>query len=1729
MFGDRSFGQPKGTQELPDDAKRTEHPTDTVSSEMTLKNRWIQPILRSVGGTTVVTQRCIRTLMAVALLAPLVLASVEPTPALAIAPTGDYIVILKDGVNLDRKVAKEAGLGNAVSDVYSSAVDGFVVELDNADVMRLRKDKDVLLVELDRTLSINESSGVLGPDLSNLMGVPVADQYIVTLKNEVAPRAFATAEAATGSQILSVYTSAINGFAAMLDASALERLAKDPNVESIEQDRIVVLQGDQVDPPWGLDRVDQRSGTRNSRYSYTNTGTGVTAYVIDTGVMASHIDFGGRVGAGYTVYDDGRGTTDCNGHGTHVAGTIGGSTYGIAKAVSLIPVRVLSCSGSGSISGVIAGINWAISDHASGTPAVANMSLGGLYSASLNSAVANATEDGIVFAVAAGNNNRLACSYSPASEPTAITVGAIGGSDDRASFTNYGSCVDLFAPGVSIMSATIASSSASRMLSGTSMASPHVAGAAALLLQSDPTATPAQIAALIVNSATPDAITGLAAGSPNLVLYTGAAFVSPNPVAPSVPTLLTAVGGVTQASLAWNAPTQSGGADVTDYVVEYSSNSGSTWTVFADGVSTSTAATVTGLVNGTTYQFRVKAVSSGGTSEASSTATAIVGVPSAPTSLSATPLGLSVRLSWTAPTQNGGSAITDYVAQFSADSGATWSTFSDSISTSTTTTVTGLTNGLTYQLRVSAVNSVGTSAYSSVVIAVPWAASLPSAPLDLAIASYGLNQVGLSWTIPATNGGDTITDYVIEYSSSSGSTWATFTDPVSSIRSTTVTDLVSGASYIFRVSARNSAGTGDPSVVSAAVRPGVPTAPCCITEMLVGPQYVALRWGAPTSDGGSAVTNYVVEYTIDDGVSWTTWSEPTGNGTNRTITGLLDGVPHKFRISARNAIATGPPSDVSDAYTPLTPTAPGRPLNAVATANTGQVGLDWDTPTTDGGAPITDYLIEYSSNSGSTWTTYVDTVSTATIATIRTLPVGISVIFRVSAINSRGTGAASLNSNTITTISALTNDPFAGAEVFSGTTGAVSSSTLTASRETGEPSHGGYGASASIWYKWVATQDGTLVVDTRLSVFDTLLGAYTGTQVNALTTLAANDDSGGGTWSSVTVTVVAGTSYFFAIDGYGNRKGSTTLNWQFTVAPDPTAPSAPRNVRGSAGDQLVTLYWEAPLDNGSRIVTTYTATSSPGSKTCTSTGALTCTVRGLTNGVAYTFSVTATNAIGTSTASTASDPVTPAAASTPEAPTTLWGLDRIDQRALPLNNQFSRAYTGSGVTAYIIDTGVLSTHTEFGGRVLSGFSSVSDSNGTEDCNGHGTHVAGTVGGSNYGVAPGVAIVPVRVLDCSGSGSTSAVIAGIDWVIANHVAGTPAVANMSLGGGRSSALDIAVQSAVADGVVFVVAAGNSTANACQSSPAGEPLAITVGATTSADARSSFSNYGSCVDVFAPGSSITSAWYTSTTASNTISGTSMASPHVAGVAALGLEIAPNSSVAQISEWITSTATQGVISDAGSGSPNLLVYSRLSAAPPVAAAPTTTSTSSTTSTTVASTTTSTTSVPSGGGGGDDSGGGDGGGGDDAAAPETTTTIARRMIPSSTVPSTVPSSTIPQPAITAPAIVLGNVQPVNRIVNPILGSQIPLVVPQAVFTPSSNKVVGNNVVLKVNAPAQSTVHVYRDGILVKSVPAAAAQAIKIDKNKVGDSSFQILIVDKKGAITTTKKSTVRVQKASK
>lgn len=279
-----------------------------------------------------------------------------------------------------------------------------------------------------------------------------------------------------------------------------------------------------------------------------------------------------------------------------------------------------------------------------------------------------------------------------------------------------------------------------------------------------------------------------------------------------------------------------------------------------------------------------------------------------------------------------------------------------------------------------------------------------------------------------------------------------------------------------------------------------------------------------------------------------------------------------------------------------------------------------------------------------------------------------------------------------------------------------------------------------------------------------------------------------------------------------------------------------------------------------------------------------------------------------------------------QSPAPSWGLDRIDQRDSALSGTFeySDSGTGEGVRAYIVDTGVLSTHTEFTGRIVSGFSAIGGINETEDCNGHGTHVAGTVAGTTYGVAKSATIVPVRVLDCAGSGTISGVIAGLDFVARDHALGTPAVVNMSLGGGASRTLDTAVVGVINDGVSVVVAAGNSNRDACRFSPARVPAAVTVGATTSADARAAYSNIGKCLDLFAPGSVITSAWYNSTTAINTISGTSMASPHVAGVVAVLLSRNPLSTPAEIAGLITLTATTGVVTSAGRGSPNLLLYS-------------------------------------------------------------------------------------------------------------------------------------------------------------------------------------------------------------
>lgn len=354
----------------------------------------------------------------------------------------------------------------------------------------------------------------------------IPDRYIVVFRNSVRdPGALADALVrGHGGQLGFTYKRVLKGFSAALPAAAVAALERHPDVAFVEPDQTVSLTQtiEQAGATWGLDRIDQRDLPLSTTYGYVSSGFGVRAYIIDTGILAGHPDFGGRVVAGATAIDDRHGTNDCNGHGTHVAGTVGSTTWGVAKGVTLVPVRVLNCRGSGTWSGVIAGIDWTVTDAAeAGLPAVANLSLGGGASASVDLAVANATQAGVAMVVAAGNDGANACNYSPAREPSALTVGATDSSDGRPFWSNIGSCLDLFAPGASITSTSNSGSTAVK--SGTSMAAPHVAGVAALFLSSagNAAATPAAVGESIVQAATPDKVLGAGTDSPNKLLYSG--------------------------------------------------------------------------------------------------------------------------------------------------------------------------------------------------------------------------------------------------------------------------------------------------------------------------------------------------------------------------------------------------------------------------------------------------------------------------------------------------------------------------------------------------------------------------------------------------------------------------------------------------------------------------------------------------------------------------------------------------------------------------------------------------------------------------------------------------------------------------------------------------------------------------------------------------------------------------------------------------------------------------------------------------------------------------------------------------------------------------------------------------------------------------------------------------------------------------------------------------------
>jgi subtilisin family serine protease len=365
----------------------------------------------------------------------------------------------------------------------------------------------------------------------------IDSSYVVVFKDSVTTQGVDSqvrnSTSRYGGQVKYTYRAALHGYHATMTAQQARRVAADPAVAYVQQDRAVHILDVQPNPPsWGLDRVDQRDLPLDNSYTDDNQGAGVTAYVIDTGIRITHTTFGGRASFGTNTTGDGN-NTDCNGHGTHVAGTIGGSQYGLAKAVNLVAVKVLNCAGSGSFAGVAQGIDFVTAQHQAGARAVANMSLGAQGSdAATENAVRNSIADGVVYGIASGNSNANACNFTPARVAEAITVNASTRTDARASFSNFGTCTDIFAPGDGITSSWMTNDTATNTISGTSMATPHVVGAAALILGANASFTPAQVATAMFNAATPNKITNPGTGSPNRLLFsrTGGG----NPGAPAV-------------------------------------------------------------------------------------------------------------------------------------------------------------------------------------------------------------------------------------------------------------------------------------------------------------------------------------------------------------------------------------------------------------------------------------------------------------------------------------------------------------------------------------------------------------------------------------------------------------------------------------------------------------------------------------------------------------------------------------------------------------------------------------------------------------------------------------------------------------------------------------------------------------------------------------------------------------------------------------------------------------------------------------------------------------------------------------------------------------------------------------------------------------------------------------------------------------------------------------------
>ena len=1518
-----------------------------------------------------------------------------------------YVVLTESLNQVQLLVAGLESVGVEVLERFSTVVTGVAAKLTASQADALRADARVSSISIDEIVTLDSTaslpskvSGTVSskvspdPEVSGDNGDIVPGRYIVQVRRNMSFAARVGVVSALGSEITHVYRHALSGYAATLSDAQVKDLRANPNVVLVEPDRVMRISASQANPTWGLDRIDQQELPLNNFFSYSGTGDGVKAYVIDTGV-AAHSDFGSRLISGWYATQYGS-SVDGNGHGTHVAGTIAGTTWGVAKSATIVPVRVLGADGGGYSSDVIAGVNWVAADHAAGERAVANLSLGGGISSALDSAVNALVADGVVTAVAAGNSSVDACSTSPARVASAITVGATTNTDARASFSNIGTCLDIFAPGQAITSTWLNGSTA--VLSGTSMAAPHVAGIAASYWSQTARAneSASAVASAILNSATLGKVTNPGTGSVNKLAYL-APLVGQAPGAPTNVTATLQAGVVT---ISWNAPANTGSALIDSYAVVTSADaSACSWT------SGLLQCTVSNLAPGT-YSFKVRASSAAGSSnfsslsntvtvagsgnndffegrrvlsgtsgqitDSNSTATREPNEPS-------TRFGGTFRTRWYAHTATvtgtftlnlSGSNFDTVVAVYTGGAVNTLTKIGeddDGVSGTLQSRLSvSIVAGTEYQIQVGSYWDTGGSialawtavetpcgteptnnklACAEVVVGTQFADTVvtTAATLDtdeVALpASATVTACKTVWyritpnvsgTLSVDTGGSTFATVIHAYSTTVDAPGHANLTYLSEGTTTLSRGVTSGGRYLVRVGGVDTTGGGGSCAsgtaqIGIAVTPiGVPSVPRnAVASSLFGS--LKAQWTAPVSDGGSPVTSYTA--TASPGSANCTVVAPNtscliaglANFTEYTVTVTADNVWGKSASSTASAAVR--PGVANDAITKAVGIADGVTYsqNTFATAEANE-------PNHAGFAPRKSMWFRYSTSQSKAVTLTTSGSSYDTVLAVYRTPITNNSAF-VSHDLEVADGRVAEQSTPQSGVSqpyVFTSVDFAsyGTPVTTGGGGFAVGGC-----------HAEYSENA-VANAFIGTESSAIVASTSVfgdpcpSVTKSLKVRLTSSTPDtptmaALTEVVSNDDTTDGTTGSsrVSFTAQAGYIYFVAVDGYAGLSGQIKLNTSTTLL---LAPPAPVNVIASPGDTKAVVSWLASGD-AQTIVDSYRVTSSPGGQQCTVAAPSTrCTVSGLTNDTPYTFSVVAINTAGTSLASTPSASVTPTRGAAGSRPASTWALDRIDQRALPYNGTYAPPGDGQGVRVYVVDTGIRGSHEEFAGRMANGRSTVTGDASTNDCHGHGTHVASSAAGASFGVATQATLIPVRVLDCSGAGYTSWVVGGLDWIAQDVRAnGGPAVVNMSLGGGVDTAIDSSVDALVDLGVVVVVAAGNEWSDACGGSPSRVARALTVGASDASDTKAWFSNMGTCVDLFAPGVSIEGAGASSNNATATYSGTSMASPHVAGYAAVVRGMLPELSAGAVANVVTTSATANVLAGMDSTSPNKLLY--------------------------------------------------------------------------------------------------------------------------------------------------------------------------------------------------------------